>query len=589
MRKLFYKSKAILSISLVLSQSLCFNAAWANATSLPSKKPTKSTVKSKAPASTLIPMKPVLDSGKKDETPLIAPDCKATKDKLVRKATSLLDQKTDNAPYLSQIKRLEEVMFADHSGQPGGKAGNGSLNDRLSRLEMALFGETHPKLSMPDRLKKLQESLYGSTSTQAPKNEQTEKHDSEPLPNSTPNTIPPTVDNQIPGIPPDQLDPGSMPTWTDNTIQPRQPEFQIVESFLNSPEATNTITPDEMKLFALYVINAERQARGLSPLEADSITDNMAKTHITELATRRIISHTDLKGKNPDQRLTDSGGSDAVEECLAAITTGNLKSAQLNKMVGAALIKMMLERQDDREALLNPDATHLSMQFSPSSDQSAIFSCAEVLTRKGTYEAIPKEVSVQEDIHVSGTLNQPLTFDRITLAYEELNDVPIEEDPASKEALPYFPPLDFIAHRQKSEKDYSKLIIALKGLGVAAAIAGGVFMPPVALAAPLIVMAGPGGIGSPIKPQSDIPIKGGIKVKGANFSGKVSISNEGKPGIYYVTVWAISGNRSIPVSRRTVTARLVHEKKDKEDSKKIEYTEDVESKVESPEEADAQK
>ncbi len=557
------------------------------AASLPAKKQAKPISKSKLPQTQLIQQKPILDSGKKDETPVVAPDCKATKDKLIRKANSLLEQKSETSPYLSQIKRLEEVMFADHSGQPGGKAGNGSLNDRLSRLEMALFGETHPKLTMPERLKKLQESLYGSSSTQTSKTEQPEKPDTANT--STPNTVSPTVDNQIPGIPPDQLDPGGVPTWTDNTIQPRQPEFQIVESFLNSPEATATINSDEMKLFGLYVINAERQARGLSPLEADSITDNMAKTHISELATRRIISHTDLKGRNPDQRLTESGGADAVEECLAAITTGNLKSSQLNKMVGAALIKMMLERQDDREALLNPDATHMSIQFSESSDGSAIFACAEVLTRKGTYEAIPKEVSVQDDIHISGTLNQPLTFDRITLAYEELNEVPIEEDPTSKEALPYFPPLDYLAHRQKSEKDYSKLIIALKGLGVAAAIAGGVFMPPVALAAPLIVMAGPGGVGSPIKPQSDIPIKGGIKVKGNNFSGKVSISNEGKPGIYYVTVWAISGNRSIPVSRRTVTARLVQEKKDKEDSKKIEYTENVESKVETPEEADAQK
>lgn len=587
MYKLFFKSLAILSITLVLSQNSYLHVLPSLAASLPAKKQAKPISKSKLPQTQLIQQKPILDSGKKDETPVVAPDCKATKDKLIRKANSLLEQKSETSPYLSQIKRLEEVMFADHSGQPGGKAGNGSLNDRLSRLEMALFGETHPKLTMPERLKKLQESLYGSSSTQTSKTEQPEKPDTANT--STPNTVSPTVDNQIPGIPPDQLDPGGVPTWTDNTIQPRQPEFQIVESFLNSPEATATINSDEMKLFGLYVINAERQARGLSPLEADSITDNMAKTHISELATRRIISHTDLKGRNPDQRLTESGGADAVEECLAAITTGNLKSSQLNKMVGAALIKMMLERQDDREALLNPDATHMSIQFSESSDGSAIFACAEVLTRKGTYEAIPKEVSVQDDIHISGTLNQPLTFDRITLAYEELNEVPIEEDPTSKEALPYFPPLDYLAHRQKSEKDYSKLIIALKGLGVAAAIAGGVFMPPVALAAPLIVMAGPGGVGSPIKPQSDIPIKGGIKVKGNNFSGKVSISNEGKPGIYYVTVWAISGNRSIPVSRRTVTARLVQEKKDKEDSKKIEYTENVESKVETPEEADAQK
>jgi len=566
-------------------QSLYFHAQAGFAASIPVKKQVKQSSKSKLPASTLIQQKPTLDSGfgsaKKDVTPVAAPDCKATKDKLVRKANSLMEQKSESSPYLSQIKRLEEVMFADHSsGQPGGKAGNGSLNDRLTRLEMALFGESHPKLTMPERLKKLNDSLYGSSTAHTNKPEQND---------AAPNMVPPTVNNQIPGIPPEQLDPGDAPNWTDNTIQPKQAEFQIVESFLNAPESNTTINQDEMKLFGLYVVNAERQARGLSALEADAITDNMSKTHIDELASRKIISHTDLKGRNPDQRLTELGGSDAVEECLSAITTGNLKSSQLNKMVGAALIKMMLERQDDREALMNPDATHLSVQFAPSADGGSILACAEVLTRKGTFESIAKEVTVQDDIQVSGTLSEPLTFDRITLAYEELNDIPIEEDPTSKEALPYFPPLDYMAHRQRSERDYSKLIIALKGLGVAAAIAGGVFMPPVALAAPLIVMAGPGGIGSPIKPQSDIPIKGGVKVRGNNFSVKVSISNEGKPGIYYVTVWAISGNRSIPVSRRTVTARLVREKKDKEDSKKIEYTENVESKVESPEEADAQK
>lgn len=592
MYKIHPKSLAILSILQVLSQSLCFHAQPSVAASLaPKQQATKSTIKSK---STLIPQKPVLDSGKKDETPPLAPDIKAKKDSLVRKANNLMEKKADSSPYLNQIKQLEEVMFADHSVQPGGKAGNGSLNDRLSRLEMALFGNTQPKLTMPERLKKLQESLYGSSSSSSNNSTGVNPTSTPEIQNSNANnppldTVPPTVNNQIPGIPPNQLDPGDAPTWTDNTIQPKQAEFQIVESFLNSPESTTTISADEMKLFGLYAINAERQARGLSPLEADSITDNMAKTHISELATRKIISHTDLKGRNPDQRLTDAGGADAVEECLSAITTGNLKSSELNKMVGAALIKMMLERQDDREALLNPDATHLSMQFATSGDGGAIFACAEVLTRKGTYETIPKEVSVQDDIHISGTLTEPLTFDRITLAYEELNDIPIEEDPTSKEALPYFPPLDYMAHRQKTERDYSKLIIALKGLGVAAAIAGGVFMPPVALAAPLIIMAGPGGVGTGIKPQSDIPIKGGVKVRGGNFSGKVSISNEGKPGIYYVTVWAISQNRSIPVSRRTVTARLVHEKKDKEDSKKIEYTENVESKVETPEEADAQK
>lgn len=582
-----------LLILLALFQSFfCFGFdPYCFAAARPVTKPAaKQPVQKKEHKSNLVKQSPILDKAKKESMPPLAPDCKASKDHQNRNAQlqssekksapNTVSKKEPDESYLQQIMKLEQVMFADHSSLPGGKAGNGSLNDRVSRLEMALFGESKAGQAIPDRLKKLQESLFGSAS---PQSDSQKQHD----------TNQNTTTTQMPGIPPEMLDPGASPdpnqnqdqNWTDNTVAPKQAEFQIVESFLNAPDAQTTISADEMKLFALYAINAERQARGMSALEADALTDNMAKTHIADLASRRVISHTDNKGKNPDQRLTELGGADAVEECLSSITTGNLKSSDLNKMVAASLIKMMLERQDDREALMNPDATHLSMQFLPSSDGSEIFACAEVLTRKGTYESIPKEVSVSQDIHVEGTLDGALAFDRITLAYEELNEVPIEEDPGSKEALPYFPPLDFVAYRRKSEKDYSKLIFALKGLGVAAALAGGVFMPPVALAAPLIIMAGPGGMGGTVKPQSDIPIKGGVKVRGSNFSSKVSISNEGKPGIYYVTVWAISGNRSVPVSRRTVVARTDKDQEKKEESSKIEYTENVEAKEEPSQDA----
>lgn len=583
-----------LLILLVLFQSIFGCEAICYAAAPPPVKKTAKPAVKPIQKSSLVKLQPSLDSTSKESPPALAPNCKATQDKKNRNSqteekkkapNTVPTKKSDTESYLQQIMKLEQVMFADRSNHPGGQAGNGSLNDRVSRLETALFGETHPSLPVPDRLKKLQESLFGTSAQNVPSDSSTPNNNAQPQLQTPSNT----TTNQMPGVPPEMLDPGGNQNqnWTDNTIQPKQAEFQIVESFLTASDSQKTINADEMKLFALYAINAERQARGMSPLEADAISDNLAKAHIAELSSRRLISHTDVKGRNPDQRLTDLGGADAVEECLSSITTGNLKSSDLNKMVGASLLKVMLERQDDREALMNPDATHLSIQFAPSSDGGEIFACAEVITRKGTYESIPKEVSVAEDIHVEGTLDGTLSFDRITLAYEELNEVPIEEDPQAKEALPYFPPLDFIAYRQRSERDYSKLIIALKGLGVAAAIAGGVFMPPVALAAPLIIMAGPGGMGGTIKPQSDIPIKGGVKVRGSNFSSKVSISNEGKPGIYYVTVWAISGNRSVPVSRRTVIARdsKVHEKKDREETSKIEYTENVEAKEEPSQDA----
>jgi len=98
----------------------------------------------------------------------------------------------------------------------------------------------------------------------------------------------------------------------------------------------------------------------------------------------------------------------------------------------------------------------------------------------------------------------------------------------------------------------------LKTAGVVAAIAGGMFIPPVALAAPLIMMSGGGG--SEPKPVSDIPIKGGVKVDGGSFDAKIPIANNNKEGLYYITVYGSLGShaqQSVAVSRRVVMARVV--------------------------------
>ncbi|MEZ4535198.1 MAG: hypothetical protein R3D26_09395 [Cyanobacteriota/Melainabacteria group bacterium] len=146
--------------------------------------------------------------------------------------------------------------------------------------------------------------------------------------------------------------------------------------------------------------------------------------------------------------------------------------------------------------------------------------------------------------------------------------------------------LDYVAYDTKSERDHTKAITALKAIGVMAAIAGGMFVPPVALAAPLIVLAGPGA--SEMRPQSDIPVKGGVKLSGSNFKVHLPLDNENQGGLYYVTVWASLGEGSKPfaVSRRAIlvtggdSKEETNKKKDtsQENSQPIEYTNGDENK-----------
>ena len=129
------------------------------------------------------------------------------------------------------------------------------------------------------------------------------------------------------------------------------------------------------------------------------------------------------------------------------------------------------------------------------------------------------------------------------------------EEESDDDALPYFAPLDYAAYATHSEHDYSTAANMLRTAGIIAAIAGGVFMPPVALAAPVIAMSG--SVGEP-KPVSDIPVRGGVKVVGQYFSAKVPLNHDAKEGLYYITIWASIDKYSKPIaiSRRAILASL---------------------------------
>jgi len=322
----------------------------------------------------------------------------------------------------------------------------------------------------------------------------------------------------------------------------------FLDDIASRPENELEVDSSQIEKFALELVNYLRSEMGQSPLTADATATKVAQTHALDLAKRNLVSHANAGGENPDLRYTKSGGNDAISESIVSLKDqSNLK--KMTRAQVAKLIKILLEREDDREALMSADATGFGFSAAYMAQTPALLGCLEIVTKHGAIESINPPSNVGEKVELKGALEAPYHFERITVAWEGQNTSLASSSDESQDALPYFPPLDYVAYASKSEHDYEKAITTLRTIGLIAAIAGGVFMPPVALAAPLIAMS---GSTSEPKPMSDIPVHGGVKTDGTNFSAKVPMSKEGKHGIYYVTVWA-SGGRSgkmIPISRR---------------------------------------
>jgi len=471
------------------------------------------------------------DSVLKGEQPMLAPlqpqlapvadDSKAASTKSGTTSGAAKAPPGDGSEGYPTVGKLETITF-------GGSTPNVTIEDRLAKLENAVLKKTFSEDSLFDRTERLKHILLGADQQE------------------------PTA-NMFPGVEPylplmeQPLDTGFQ--------NPGDLMTQYLQQVISQPENQTEISKEQAGSYALELINELRGKIGVPPLVADPTAAKIASEHVHDLSSRGVISHSNTKGQNPDRRYTVAGGAGCVSEALVSVSRADMTLTKPTRSSIAQLIKKLISHQDDKETLFGADAGEVGLAFEWTADKQKLFGCVEVVTAHGTVNPIPTDVKVGEKIEVSGTIEQPYHFERVTVAWEGSHSLDSSTD-ESEEALPYFPPLDYAAFQQKSEHDYSTALTALRIAGVAAALAGGVFMPPVALAAPMIAMSGGFGGGRDPKPASDIPVHGGVHTDGTAFSAKVPINNGGKEGIYYITVWASlgKGTKMIPVSRRAVVA-----------------------------------
>jgi uncharacterized protein YkwD len=433
------------------------------------------------------------------------------------------------------IGQLEMVTFGSSRPQL-------SITDRLSQLEQAIYHQSYPHMSLSERSQQLKDTLLGpSVDPDIRMGGQPE-----PAPYSPPqfpeHRYPVNPTTAMPtgaGTQQGGIDPRLLETW-------KQPFFQTV------------LPRNELEHFALELVNRERSDLGLAQLQWDDVSQRVATTLVDDLCMRDTVSHLNKSGENPDLRYTRAGGNDALSESLATVT-GPI-SQTLNRALVARMVEEMKSHQDDRDSLMSADATHLGFSLGIAQNKDKAIGCAEVVTKHAIMHPIPEQVKVGDKIEVKGVLLQPYRFQKVTIAWEgnlpdSASSQPADNDVPQDEAMPYFPPLDYVAYASRAEHDREKLAMILRTTGVIAAIAGGMFMPPVALAAPLIAMA-PVGSGEP-KAAADVPVHGGIKLQGSTFSGSVPVSHQGKEGLYYLTIWAAASEMGhpVPISRRTIIVR----------------------------------
>ena len=446
----------------------------------------------------------------------------------------------DSYPAIGQLEK--ETLGISSPGE--------NIDQRLASLETAIFKKTFEYDSLFDRTERLKKTILGTQEVD-PNSAAGREEAAAGSNGQQPGTINGAGNGTKNGA-------GSATSdWIDNPHPALESltEVHYLDEQAALPENMTAVSAPELAQYAVSLLNRERQAYGVAAITPDNVAEQMAGELASDLAKRNVLSHFNSLGDGPDRRFTLLQGADALNEGIASVKTSEVGSKRMCKAAVARILKTMLGRQDDRDALLNPDATHIGFALALTADRERVVAAVEVLTRHAIMIPVASEVKVGDKIEVRGVLQSPYLFDKVTVAWESYNPEAAASAPdESEEALPYFPPLDYIAYSSRSEGNHDKAMLFLKTGLIVGAVGAGLFFPPAAMAVPLIALS---GSPSEIKPVSDIPVKGGIKVDGGSFAGHIPLSNNSKPGLYYITVWAVQakGQKSIPISRRVLLAK----------------------------------
>jgi len=263
--------------------------------------------------------------------------------------------------------------------------------------------------------------------------------------------------------------------------------------------------------YVLDLVNADRRATGLPPVERDEVAERAAQEHAEDMAHLGFTAHWGSDGSVPEERYTLAGGLHFVQENAACFfdaaerpldPRARFETSPLEQ-IEAAFMGEVPPHDGHRKNILKATHTGLGIGLAQPLDLAQPCMTQEFVDERGKYEALPRKAALGQSVRVAGELAEPLRFGGVGLSRIE-------------------PRRALTAKHLNSTSSYP-------------------------IPAPYRTYF-PEGYQTP-KP---------VQLDGRRFSIEVPLTDRKRPGRYGVSVWAIypdSGEQLVMVSLRVVDVR----------------------------------
>ncbi|HVY28532.1 MAG TPA: CAP domain-containing protein [Polyangiaceae bacterium] len=222
-----------------------------------------------------------------------------------------------------------------------------------------------------------------------------------------------------------------------------------------TPRPSAPAATDEAIGYLLTLINRDRAAAGLEPVALDPTAAIGAERHARDMAEHGYTAHWGSDGSVPEQRYTEAGGTDLVQENVACLFDGVPRELDPNPHYDPALLeqleKMFMDEvppnDGHRKNILKPGHQRVGIGLAQPAAVNQPCLSQEFVDDWGDYDELPKQASRSVSLHVAGTVHEPLRFGGIGVARidlpapksaKDLNQTSVYRIP-EPETL-YFPP-----------------------------------------------------------------------------------------------------------------------------------------------------
>ena len=175
---------------------------------------------------------------------------------------------------------------------------------------------------------------------------------------------------------------------------------------------------EQARRYVLALVNRDRAEHGLSRVVMDDAANRAGQRHAEDMARAGYTAHWGTDGSVPEQRYSDAGGTDFVQEnagCLAdgkqrkLDATPRFEAAQLER-VERAFMDEKPPHDGHRRNILKPGHTSFGVGVAKPSGVELACLSQEFVDDYGDYDALPKASQAGAMLHIEGDVKGPVVF-----------------------------------------------------------------------------------------------------------------------------------------------------------------------------------